>query len=179
VDGNIGSLAIGGSISGSPSTNAIVIAGGSAPSTPGNFNAIGKINVGGSVSYAYLAAGHQTNFTFADRIGAAENPDAGIGKVTVRGDWFHSNLTAGINDANSTGFSTGDTHSAGDPARQAILGPVVIKGHILDNPALPGFSGFGAEKIASIIAGGVKLFQSGDPGRSLDAAGFVDIAEKP
>jgi len=177
VGGNLGSLTIGGEISGNNNTKAFILAKGSAPATAGNYQAIGKLAVGGSVSYAYIASGHAKDLTAGNSVGAAENPDAGIGRVTVGGNWFHSNLTAGVNDANSTGFSSGDTHSLGDVSRQAVLGPIVIKGQALDSAAAPGFSGFGAERIASIIAGGVKLFKTGDANRSLDAAGFVDIVE--
>jgi hypothetical protein len=89
----------------------------------------------------------------------------------------HSNLTAGVNDANTTGFSSGDTHAAGETGRISVIGAVVIKGYVLDNPGAPGFSGFGADKIASIVAHGVKLFKSGDAARSLDASGFLDVKE--
>ena len=178
VNGTIGTLKISGGIYGNNGTAAMILAKGSVPTKAGNYNAIGKLTVGVGVSYGYIATGHASDTaTFADRIGNAENPDAGIGAVTVGGDWYHSTLTAGINDANSTGFSTGDTHSMGDADRQAVLGPVVIKGFITDNPAAAGFSGFGADKIASIIANGVKIFKSGDASRSLDVQNFVDVKE--
>jgi hypothetical protein len=178
VNDNLGSLLVKGSILGHNGYQAIVMAGGVATGAPGDYNAIGKVNVLGDVHYGYIAAGQTYNgASFDDRIGAAENPDAGIGRVTVGGDWFHSNLSAGINDNLTTGISSGDSRSQGDAARHAVLGPVVIKGGIFDNPNTTGFSGFAAEKIAKITAAGVKLFQSGDPARSVDPFGFVDIAE--
>jgi hypothetical protein len=178
VQGNLGSATIKGSILGHDGAEAIIMAGGIAPATPGNYNAIGKLTVGGSVSFAYIAAGHTINsFGTAKRIDVAENPDAGIGSVTVGGDWIHSSLTAGINDIDTNGAQSTDTRDAGDAARLAVLGPVVIKGGILDNPNALDFSGFLAERIASITAGGVKLFKTGDPAKSLDRFGYVDVAE--
>jgi hypothetical protein len=128
------------------------------------------------VSFAYIAAGQgQNNGDFLDRIGVAENPDAGIGSVRVGGDWLHSSLTAGINDANTNGAQSSDTRDMGDAARHAIIGPVAIKGFVLDNPGASGFSGFIAEKIASIAVHGVNVFKTGDAARSLDSHSFVDV----
>jgi len=178
VGENLGSAVIKGSILGHDGYQAIIMAGGLAPATPGDYNAIGKLTVGGDVSFGYIAAGHILDkTTFANRIGVAENSDTGIGRVTVGGNWFHSNLSAGINDLNTSGLTTGDSRDPGNAARHAVLGPVVIKGDILDNPNTTGFSGFLAEKIASITTGGVKLFKTGDPTRSVDPFGFVDIDE--
>lgn len=178
VSGNLGSATISGGIYGNPDQEAIILAKGLTPATPGNFQAIAKLTVRGSVSYGYIAAGHSPDVTSYDhRVGNAENADAGIGRVNVEDDWFHSNLTAGINDANTNGFSEADTRSAGDANRQATIGQVTIGGQIRDNPDLVESSGFGAERIASIIAGGGKLFASGNPTRSLDAASYVTVAE--
>ncbi|MGB8166880.1 MAG: hypothetical protein WCF18_05275, partial [Chthoniobacteraceae bacterium] len=157
---------------------AIIMAGGKAPATAGNYNAIGKLTTSGDASLAYIAAGQtKDDSSFANRIGMAENPDAGIGAVSVGGNWFHSNLTAGINDVNSAGVSSGDTRDTGDATRHAVLGPVVIKGLVTDNPMLSGLSGFAAEKIASITAGGVKVFKTGDADKKLEAFSFVNVRE--
>jgi hypothetical protein len=179
VGGNLGSATIKGSIIGHDGCQAIVMAGGAQPATPGDCEAIGKLIVGGSVSYGYVAAGQllDTVSGLSERIGNAENPDAGIGSVRVGGDWFHSSLNAGINDASTNGVQSTDTRFMGDAARQAVIGPVVIKGYVLDNPGAIGVSGFAAEKIASLTAHGIKLFKSGDPAKSLDSHGYVDVAE--
>jgi hypothetical protein len=178
VKDNVASITIKGSVLGNNDTRAYILAQGVAPAKPGNYNAIGKLTVGGDVEHAYIAAGQGVNLSaFADRIGDAETPDAGIGSVTVGGNWLHSNLTAGINDADSGGFDAGDTRDAGDPTRQAVIGPVQIKGDLLDDPFAFGFSGFGAEKIASITAGGVKVFTTGAADRFLDFYHFVRVGE--
>lgn len=179
VDGNLGSAIIKGSIIGHDDAQyAILMAQGAAPAKPGNYNAIGKLTVGGSVSFGYIAAGHETNTSNFDfRIGTAENPDAGIGSITVGGDWVHSSLSAGINDSANNGVQSSDTRDMGDAARQAVIGPIAIKGYILDHPTAKGYSGFVAEKIASITAHGVKLFKTGDAAKSLDPFGYVDVVE--
>jgi hypothetical protein len=178
ISGNLGTATIKGSVLGHENYHAIIMAGGIAPAAAGNYNAIGKLTIGGDASLAYIAAGHTQNDTaFADRIGTAENPDAGIGSVTVGGNWFHSSLNAGINDMNTSGINDADTRDTGNANRHAVLGPVVIKGLITDNPALLGVSGFAAEKIASITAHGVKVFKTGDAAKSLDSFGYVDVAE--
>lgn len=175
VEGNLGSATIKGGILGNTDDRAVILAGGVAPATPGNYNAIGKLTVGGDVTYASIAAGHTLKFNAA--IGAAENPDAGIGSVTVGGNWFHSNLSAGINDLDSDGLTKTDTRNQGQADRHAVIGPVVIKGYALDNPNTVDFSGFIAEKIASITVHGVKVFKTGDAGKSLDSLGYVTVAE--
>jgi hypothetical protein len=179
VGGNLGSATIKGSIIGHDGQQAILIAGGTAPVGPvKNYNAIGKLTIGGDVTYAYIAAGQTEDLSsqYARRIDAAENSDAGVGSVTVGGKWLHSNLSAGINDTNTNGLTAADTRDAGTAAK-AVIGPIVIKGYVLDDPTASGFSGFIGEKIVSLTAGGVKLFKSGDTSRFLDSSQFVIAKE--
>jgi hypothetical protein len=175
--GNVGTITVKGSIFGNEGTDALILVRGMAPTTEGSYNAIGKLSVLGNVSYASIAAGHSIDIDANQQVGTAENPDAGIGSVRIGGNWFHSSLSAGINDVGTPGISTTDTRDAGEAGRSALLGPVIIKGFVFDNPSAGGVSGFAAEKIASITAGGVRVFTSGDPARSLDLAGFVDVVE--
>ena len=178
VGKNLIGATIKGSLIGNPEHQAILLAGGAAPAMPADYNAIGRLTVLGSVSLGYIASGQTADFTsFAARIGNAENPDAGIGPVTVSGNWLHSSLNTGLNDAGSTGIDLSDTHSAGDPLRTAKLAAVIIKGHVLDNPTLPGVSGFAATKFTSLTVGGVLVFKTGDPNHSLDPFGLVDVFE--
>ena len=176
--GSVGAITIKGNILGNEDTDAVVSALGVPPATPGNYHAIGKLTVRGNVSFGYIAAGHNADLVSpTSYIGNAENSDAGIGSVFVGGHWFHSNLNAGINDPTSNGVDTAGTRNAGDPNRMAVIGPVVIRGMVLDDPGIIGVSGFSAEKIASITVGGVRVFKSGDPARSLDASSQIDIYE--
>lgn len=178
VGKNLLGATIRGSMIGNIENKAILMAGGAAPTVPADYFAIGRLTVLGSVYEGYIASGHTADFSSATAdIGNAENPDAGVGPVLVNGDWTHSSLNAGLNDNFSAGIDILDTHSVGDPARTARLAAVIIKGHVLDNPILPGVSGFAATKFASLTVGGVLIFKTGDPNRSLDRYGFVDVFE--
>jgi len=95
----------------------------------------------------------------------------------VGGDWRHSNLIAGISDANSNGVDATDTRATGDATRQAGIGAIVIKGDLLNNGALAGTSGFAAEKIASITAGGQKVFSTAGPDKPLSWDGRVSVRQ--
>lgn len=165
VTGNLGSLSIGGNIEGNNGTRAFITAQGTTPMKAGNFNGLGKLTVKGSVSYAVIASGHALNVPAAN-LGTAANPDAGIGSVTIGGDFYHSSIMAGTNDLNSVGVgrlatatTSDDTQSVGDPNRAAILGTVTIKGALLDDTDAFGYSGFEAEQIAKIVVGGVTVFK--------------------
>ncbi len=86
--------------------------------------AFARLAFGGSVSNSSFLAGY-------DLSGAAANPDAQIGAVTVLHDWTTSNLVAGVAVGTDAGFG-----NAGD-----ALAPG------LDNPAI-------VSRIASIVIGG-------------------------
>lgn len=178
VGKNLTTATIKGSLVGNAENKAMILAGGAPVFVNGDYNAIGRLTILGSVSQGYIAAGHTADITsFAARIGNAENPDAGIGPVLVGGDWFHSSLGAGFNDGGDFGISTADTHSAGDPAKFSKLVSVIIKGRALDNPTLTDVSGIAANKILNLTVGGVGIFSTGSPNRNLDPFGRVDVFE--
>ena len=188
IAGNLGSLSIGGSIEGNNGTRAFITAGGTTPVKAGNFNALGRVTVKGSVSYAVIASGHLLE-DFSTNLGSAQNPDAGIGSVTIGGDYYHSSLMAGTNDLTDLGVgqpatatTSADTQSTGAATRAAILGTVTIKGALLDDSAAIGYSGFEAEQIAKIVVGGVTVFKhSPTPGqfKFFDRFHFVFAEEIP
>ena len=167
VQGNLGSLSIGGSIEGNNSTRALVVVRGSASTASGNFDGLGKVTVKGSVDYAIIATGHSIDDDFTTDLGNAEVPNSGIGGVTIGGDYYHSSIMAGTNDNNRigagplTGGESDDTQSIGAAGRVAILGPVTIKGALLDDADSFGDSGFEAVQIAKIVVGGVTVFAHG------------------
>ena len=172
IGGTLGSLSIGGSIEGNNTTRAFIMAKGTTPVKAGSFNGFGKVTVTGSVSYAVIASGHILG-DISTNIGNAVNPDAGIGSVTIGGDYYHSSIMAGTNDLDRLGVGglatttkTDDTQSVGDNTRAAILGTVTIKGALLDDTDALGYSGFEAEQIAKIVVGGVTVFKhSTTPGQ--------------
>jgi hypothetical protein len=179
VGKNITTATIRGSLIGNTDNVAMLLAGGAfVPPSVADYNAIGRLTILGSVSQAYIASGQTADLSsFANRIGNAENPDAGIGPVIVNGDWTHSSLNGGLNDIGPFGIDTGDTHGLGDPLRTAKLASVFIRGHVFDNPTLGSVSGFASTKIITMTVGGVPIFKTGDPNRNLDSFGLVDVFE--
>lgn len=178
-------LAIGGGIEGSNLQRACIVAGAPVPPVKEvNYNGIASLTVGGSVDFAVIASGQDySTATATANLGNAEVPDAGIGRVTIGGDFQHSSLMAGTNDSDKIGVgrvSNGnsyDTQSGGDPLRMAVLGPVTIKGAILDDAGAEGDSGFEAQQITKITAGGLTVFKHGDPLHFFDFSQFVFAAE--
>lgn len=170
------SITIKGGIIGNAETNAFVIAGGflSGPPT-GDYVAIGKLSVTGDVAFATIATGH--NFNASVPFGMAGNPDAGLGSVTVSGNWLHSSLFVGVNDTGAAGVTTTDTRDAGNATQIARVASITIKGRIQFAAGASSGSGFEAEKIGKLTAAGAVLFQSGDPQRFLDFANYVLVRE--
>lgn len=177
---------------GTDANRALILAKGTTPAKPDvSFNAIGSLTIGGSVEYALIASGHDGEQpagktpTSTANLGDALNPDAGIGSVTIGHDFYHTSILAGTNDndGQSAGrFNMGvnyDTQSVGAATRIAQLGPVVIKGAILDDYSSTGDSGFEAERIAKITAGGTVLFQHGNALTFFDPNHFVFAQEIP
>ncbi len=178
VGKNITTATVKGSLVGNAENKAMILAGGAPVFANGDYNAIGRLTILGSVTQAYIAAGHTADISsFAARIGNAENPDAGIGPVVINGDWFHSSLNAGFNDGGDFGISTTDTHDTGVANRFSKLVSVIIKGRALDNPTLTDVSGIAANKIMNLTVGGVGIFFNGSPNRNLDSFGRVDVFE--
>jgi len=61
--------------------------------------------------------------------------------------------------------------------RFAVLGPVVVKGAVVDDSGAAGDAGFEAEQIAKITVGGVTVFKHGDPLKYFDFSHFVFARE--
>lgn len=174
LEGNTGTVTIKGGLIGNNETKAYLLAEGQAVN-PGDFTAIKSLSITGDVTHATIATGHVSDT--AAVINNAENPDAGLGSLTVTGNWLHSSLLVGVNDTTNNGANLVDTRSLGDPTRLAKVGLVKITGRVLDDPASLGYSGFIAEKIAKITVGGATVFKIGDSLHFLDSNGFVIARE--
>src|SRR5262249_1906040 len=92
VRGNLGSITIGGNVEGHNEFRAMITAAGSTPTKPGNFNAIGKVTIGGSAEFAVIDSGAAEGIQAGGELGPALNPDSGIGSVTIGGDFLHSSI---------------------------------------------------------------------------------------
>ena len=179
VADSVNSIHIGGSVIGSNADRALILVDGSAPATVANFNAIASLTIGGSFEYGVIASGHDESDITVSDLGNATVPNAGIGSVTVGGDFYHSSILAGTNDHDSTGAGrivggvNEDTQSIGTAGELATLGPVVIKGALLDDLDSTADSGFEAAVIKSITVGGNIVFQHGQGLTYFDPNDFV------
>ena len=182
-EGNIGKLTIGGNIEGNSKTPVNILVKGTAPTTAGDYSAIGSITVKGSVTHAYIAAGTQLRGVVGDFMTGPQtyitpNPDAGIGSVKIGGDYIHSNIFAGVDDGGTFGVNNtaiSDTLAVGDTARTAKIGAVAIKGHLLSDRDSGSLAGFAADVIPSITVNGRKVFTAGDGLRNFDT--FITARE--
>ena len=178
--GDVDSIHIGGSVLGDNADRALILVSGFNFPTPGIHNAIGSLTIGGSIEYGVIAAGNDGTYVTTANLGNATNPNASIGKVTIDGNFYHSTIMAGTNDNDVIGAGriiaggpNPDTQSIGMAGSLATLGPVVIKGALLDDYDASGDSGFEAAQITSITAGGVLVFTHGDGLKFFDPNDFV------
>ena len=174
-NGSIGSATIGGNVS----KSAIAAAGplkivkvlgaliGDA-TTPSVFSAvpvgksptaINKLTIKGNVSFAEILVGYDTAFL-------PVNGDAGIGTVTITGNFTASSIVAGIKDDTANGFGVNDIHIPGFDSpvigtADKILSKIAsltIKGSIEGTPGVVGDSyGITAQKIGKAKIAGVKV----------------------
>jgi hypothetical protein len=123
-----------------------------------------SLSIGGSVDHAQILAGY-------DRTGAATDADAGIGAVTIGGDWTASNLIAGVT-AGPDGLLATDDDAPISRATSIIskIASIVIKGSALGTEGGADHFGFLAEQIGSFKADGGKLTLAAGPHN--DVAGF-------
>lgn len=182
--GNIGSASIGGSIN-----RGAIVSGGKIGvvkvfnsitsddiNTPSVIAARGRLNpanaaaavainaftVRGDVTNAEILIGYDSTF-------AAVNPDAGLGKVTVRGNWTASSLTAGIADGGDDGFGRNDTvipEAVADSILSRIAS-IVIVGTVSGTAAGDDSFAITAERISKVKIGTTVL--------PLDKAAFDDV----
>lgn len=166
VAGNIGKLSIGG-VYGYDNDPVFILAGGDT-STPGtDFKAIGKLSIKRDAIHAFISAGNELEWDDISSVllFSFEYANAGIGSVAIGGNFVNSNIFAGVADGGSPGVNPSNI---GETTGSGILGPVVIKGHLLSDRDSFYYSGFTADVIASITVAGRKVFTSGDPLRNFD-----------
>ncbi len=143
-NGNIANVKIGGSLVGGQAVTGIIsnnqlgavkISGGMTggrisaegifdPTTAVQAVAIKSISVKGTVQNALLLAGY-------NRSGPATNPDAGIGAVTVGGNFIASSVIAGVDDGADNLFGTADDTAITEAVADTIfssIASVTIKG---------------------------------------------------
>lgn len=167
--GPINVMKIGGSVIGNDQTHAVITATQAlVKPVSGLETVIGSLKIGRNVAFADMLAGYTTSTT-PSYATAVANGDAGIGSITVGGNWFHSTAMAGVKDIGENGPTTDDVRAVNSSALlTARIGSVVIKGALQDSTMTSNFSGFQAEQIGKIVAAGRVLYQTGGGTRSLD-----------
>ena len=152
-EGPLGAVKIG-EVSGIASTVPVRI------SAEGNLNpadtkalAIKSVTIARGVTNALILGGYNTT-------GAATNPDAQIGTVTVGGDWHASSLVTGATVGTDTFFGNANDLSFTDGAADGVvarISKIVIKGLVAGNYASTDHYGFVAQEIGSLTIGGRKV----------------------
>lgn len=186
---DIGSLTVKGSLAGNSfgdDVDVIISARGKAGVGPGVTTdvAIGKISIGGGMTFARILAG------FDPELGGA-NADAQIGAVTIGGDVLSANIIAGVkpgadgfgnfNDAKLSGMGVLKDTADGLGAISRIAS-IVIKGHALGTLASNDNAVFGieAQRLGMIKVGGIALFLRPGAGNDLfNAAGSLGPTRTP
>ena len=114
--------------------------------------AIAKVIINGDVENALILAGY-------NRALEPNNPDAAIGKVTVKGNWTASSLVAGIADPGDNGFGVDDAIIPGDatPDVSSRIAKVIIKGGASGSATLSDRSALTAQKLGAVEVNGAKI----------------------
>jgi len=118
---------------------------------------IGRITIGGSVSYAEITAGYAAT----EGAAAPQNPDAHIGPVTVLGQWMASSLTAGVGPGSDGLFGTADdlTHAAGVGKTRVLsaIAQIKIFGQVTGTGMAGDSFAIEANRIGAISVDGLRL----------------------
>lgn len=161
ADADIGSLTIKGSVRGTATNRALIMAEGQRAPTSTVDLAIGKLTINGRVERASILAGFEDDGPITDR-----NADAQIGTVVVTGDWIASDMVAGgrrgvdgffgsADDRKMSGAGIKDVATVISRINSVTIGGQVV-GSIEDNNDRFGFV---AELVGSFkVKGGTTTF---------------------
>jgi hypothetical protein len=178
ADNDIGAITVKGSLIGNAGVSVLIIARGQAAPGATTDVAIKSLTVGGRVERADILAGYTVDL-IDPPVGV--NGDAQIGRVVV-GDWFTSNLAAGVQD-NSTperddSFGEGDDRAilGGSDKILSKIASIVIKNSAYGTPRVnqgTGIDHFGflAQQIGSFKIGSTSFALT--PGAGNDLAGLI------
>lgn len=152
---SFGTVKIARGITGHPTTfTGIEALGVNAPIVNGTKLAIGSLTIGGDVRFAAIAAG------FEQRLQVPSVGDAGIGSISIAGDFIASVITAGVRDGGNDGFGRNDAVITGQNEAElsARISTIVIRGHVIGT-AVPGFDHFGivAEAFGKVTINGAAV----------------------
>lgn len=178
-ENDIGAITVKGSLIGNGSVPVQIIARGQLAPSGGTDLAIKSLTVGGRVERADILAGYTIPGSLVPATGV--NADAQIGPVVV-GDWFASNLAAGVQDnfdaERSDFFGEGDDLriAGGSDKIVSKIASILIKGQALGTPRVnqgTGIDHFGfvAQQIGSFKIGNSAFTLN--PGAGTDLLGVL------
>jgi hypothetical protein len=154
---DIGSLFVGGDVTGNDTQRVLITARGQAMPTATTDLAIGKITISGNIEQAEILAGF--DFSLMSGTPHAADGNAQIGAVKVGGDWIASNISAGV-DSNGNGFGNANDSvidmpsGAATDAIVAKIASIMIGGTVTGTASSGDHFGFVAQQIGAFTAGG-------------------------
>jgi hypothetical protein len=154
---DIGSLFVGGDVTGNDTQRVLITARGQAMPTATTDLAIGKITINGNIEQAEILAGF--DFSLMSGTPDAANGNAQIGAVKVGGDWIASSISAGV-DSNGNGFGNANDSvidmpsGAATDAIVAKIASITIGGTVTGTASSGDHFGFVAQQIGAFTAGG-------------------------
>jgi hypothetical protein len=160
---DIGSIVVKGGVygsvgSGGDVTKVVFSARGETAPTPGKDLAIGSIAIGGCAERLQILAGYGTNST-----PNALNGNAQINSVSVGGDWFASDIVAGVQDGGAAGFGdAGDTIIGGGTISK--IASILIGGVAQGTAAAGDRFGIESHSIGSLSVNGAAVAVPAAPG---------------
>lgn len=166
--GKLGKVSIGGALASADATKSVTISalGDLSATTAAKAVAIAGLSVKTNVLNARILGGFTTSLV-------ATNPDAGIGKITVGGNWAASSIAAGVADSTANGFGQNDTLFPGDTKSTifASIASVLIKGTATGSPSGGDHFGITAQRVLNLKTGTtIHLLTGTANGILLDAA---------
>lgn len=141
-DARIGAIKISQDVTGGVENVRIIAEGLVGADTNKEALAIKSLSIGGNVTYLDVLVGYAIN-------GDASHAAVQIGAVSVKGDWYGSNLVVGVEDLDDDGFGDGDDQliDGGDEFVLARIASITIAGQAIGSFGEVAPGGFVAEDI--------------------------------
>ncbi len=148
--GKLGKVSIGAELTSANAAKPVTLSalGDFAATTAAKAVAIASVSVKTNVLNARILAGSTAS------LGAA-NPDAGIGAISVLGNWSASSIAAGVADLTGDGFGRNDALILGDtkPAIFASIASILIKGTATGSAGAADHFGITAQRVLKLKIG--------------------------
>ena len=148
--GKLGKVSIGAELTSADAAKPVFISalGDFTATTAAKAVAIAGVSVKTNVLNARILAGYTASL-------GADNADAGIGAITVLGNWAASSIAAGVADSTGNGFGQNDTLIGGDatPTLLASIASIFIKGTAIGSVGGTDSFGITAQRVSKLKIG--------------------------